>query len=253
MRRASYDADAKLFFDAIEEAGGTLTEVHKGAINNIVKGFKVNGTWPKKRAVFPMVGGTSLTHSFNLISPHLYRLAYSGSITHNASGMKFAGATNSFATITGFTDTVLGLSDVHISFWDSGPDTDANSAELGLWLSSGRIFIQSKSANQMVAAYRDYLVTPSIGTGVGLSTLDYGGGTQVNYKNGVNVGSVTRAVIGSTIGREFMLGGLSDGSTVSQAPSAKRCAYAEFGRTQTATETLNDYNLLASYQAALGR
>ena len=61
----AYDLDAQAFIDAV----GTLTTAEEVVVDNLVKGFKYNGTWSKHKAIYPMIGGTASAHKFNLKDP----------------------------------------------------------------------------------------------------------------------------------------------------------------------------------------
>lgn len=68
------------------------------AVDKLASRLRTNYLWPKYHGLWPTCGGTAFTNSFNLINPFLYRLTYTGGITHNANGMTFNGT-------TGYADT----------------------------------------------------------------------------------------------------------------------------------------------------
>ena len=58
----SYDSDAQSFFTATGITDITI----KSAINSLVLSAKSNGWWSKCYVIYPFVGGSSTTCSYNL-------------------------------------------------------------------------------------------------------------------------------------------------------------------------------------------
>ena len=87
-----YDTDAQAFIDAVT----TLTESQKIAIDNLVKGLKLNGTWNNYYAIYPFVGGTASSHKWNLKDPRnldaAYRLDFNGTLIHSSNGVQGDGS-----------------------------------------------------------------------------------------------------------------------------------------------------------------
>jgi alkaline phosphatase len=65
---ASYDTDAKAFLTASQVAD----TIQQSAINDLVLDLKSANIWTKMKAVYPIVGGTALTHKWNLKNPFRY-------------------------------------------------------------------------------------------------------------------------------------------------------------------------------------
>jgi hypothetical protein len=90
------DPDAAAFFLAT----GITNVVINAAVENLVIGLKSFGIWSKIKAMYPLVGGVSNTHKFNLKDPRdlnaAYRLAFFGGVTHNSDGITGNG-TNAYA------------------------------------------------------------------------------------------------------------------------------------------------------------
>lgn len=109
---AGYDADAEAFFTA-----ATITDTtQKDATNQLVIDLKAASIWTKMKAIYPFVGGTAITHKFNLKDPRdldaAFRITFAGTVTHNANGITGDGSTgygntnfipgnNTFCTGTG--------------------------------------------------------------------------------------------------------------------------------------------------------
>jgi hypothetical protein len=88
------DPDAYAFLNASSNLGDTTIV---SAINSLVIYLKENNFWSKIIACYPLVGGTSTKHKWNLKDPRdldaAYRISFSGTITHNSNGVQGDGST----------------------------------------------------------------------------------------------------------------------------------------------------------------
>jgi hypothetical protein len=84
----NYDTDAQSFFT---RAGITDT-TQKLAVNQLVLDAKAHGWWANCDAIYPFVGGSASTHSYNLKSSS-YQITWSGGLTHDATGVTGNGTT----------------------------------------------------------------------------------------------------------------------------------------------------------------
>jgi hypothetical protein len=82
-----FDADAIAFIDAAAITDAT----QQSALNTLVISLKTNSIWTKIKAAYPLIGGTSASHKFNLKNPldtdAAFRLTFSGGWTHDANGI----------------------------------------------------------------------------------------------------------------------------------------------------------------------
>ncbi|HTQ49259.1 MAG TPA: hypothetical protein VMJ12_01015, partial [Candidatus Acidoferrales bacterium] len=77
------DPDAQTFINA----AGLTNLTAQNAINSLVLAMKADGTWSKMDCIYPLVGGTSNTCSWNLRNTSKFRIAWTGSMTFNANGI----------------------------------------------------------------------------------------------------------------------------------------------------------------------
>lgn len=100
------DVDAELFISAYSITNETETN----ALNQFVIDLKGEGYTPNGSnlwsdifigvtggAIYPFIGGNSMSHTGNLINPGSFDLTFIGSQTHSSTGVEFSG-TNSYAT-----------------------------------------------------------------------------------------------------------------------------------------------------------
>ena len=87
----AYDPDATAFF----AAAGITDTTTKLAVNTMVLNMKSTGLWTKMRALYPFVGGTSLSNSINLKNTATFAITFNGGgWTYNSNGIKGNGSTS---------------------------------------------------------------------------------------------------------------------------------------------------------------
>lgn len=106
--RGLYDTDATVFFNAASITDAT----HKDATNALVISLKNSGVWAKMLAMYPFVGASASTHSYNLKNPSQFQITWGGTVTHNAFGI--TGSSTGFGN-TGFVQTTGGWSNINAS------------------------------------------------------------------------------------------------------------------------------------------
>ena len=105
-----FDPDAQAFITAAAITDPT----QQSAINQLVVDLKAQSLWTKLKAVYPFVGGTALSHKYNLKDPRdldaAFKLMFSGGWTHTANGAKPNG-TNGYADtfLIPTTETAMGV------------------------------------------------------------------------------------------------------------------------------------------------
>lgn len=82
------DADAQAYIDS----AGITNQSEKDAVCNFVTQLKNYSLWDKIIAAYPLAGTTSTSQKWNLKDPRdldaAYRITWSGTLTHNSSGVK---------------------------------------------------------------------------------------------------------------------------------------------------------------------
>lgn len=86
---SGYDSDAETFFTTASITNTT----QKNAWNTFVLAAKTNGYWSKLLALYPFLGGTASSHSYNAKNPATFQINWNVSITHNANGATVSGGT----------------------------------------------------------------------------------------------------------------------------------------------------------------
>ena len=86
LTSTGYDTNAQNFFDA----SGITDNAQRSAINSLVLSLKSStaSLWTKMQVIYPFVGGTSNTHSWNLKDTNAFRVAWTTTgVTHDANGI----------------------------------------------------------------------------------------------------------------------------------------------------------------------
>jgi len=127
-----FDPNANAVIEAIESTGVTLTESQKLSCNNLIKRFKSAQIWTLQKALYGILGGTANAHKWNWLNPldtnAAFRLTFSGTWTHSATGMLPSSAyANTFLTPS----THLSLNSAHLSFY-SRTNSTGNFADMGV-------------------------------------------------------------------------------------------------------------------------
>jgi hypothetical protein len=248
-----YDPNAQLFFNAITASGGTLTTTEKSAVNTLVIDLKLYGLWNKMIGLYPVVGLTNITQSFNLKTPTQYNLGFDGTWAHTANGAE--PGSNGYAT-TGIIPAVINFAvsgSVHYSMYI----TEDNAA--------GRYDIGSFSSGQDFAAISSFAGngTAYIGVGAGFLTTANGGSTKKNWLWTNSGGTSYIYRDGGLIVNGAKTIGSGSNVDISISSNNNNGNYADFGQRNwalasiglgmDATDATNYNTAVVAFQTTLGR
>jgi hypothetical protein len=256
----TYDSSALAFFNY----AGITDTTQKSAVNTLVTSLKTAGIWTKMKALYPMVGGSSTSHKFNLKDPRdmnaAFRLSFSGEWTHTATGAQPNGTgayANTFLVTRG-----QGMNNsLHLSFYSRTDVTSTgcdigggqapnyyaaiypkynNNGTVGMSISvhDGGVFVANSSSS---AAF--YLATRNNTTHVGI------------FRNSTKL-SLSASTRTNNSDMSIILGALNDGGIGTPSPTAystREQAFASIGDGLTDTEAAAFYTAIQAYQTALGR
>ena len=258
------DADALAFINAI----GTLTETQQNAIVDLVEGLKTNGTWAKYHVIYPVIGGTSSTHKFNLKDPRnvdaANRLQFFGTITHDADGMQGDGssgwANTYFNASTGFASK----DNTTFMAYINDNDAIANAAYptmMGAYTNNSYAYSMdlkvegsTKSVGFRNTGSWSGYTSPTTVKGLWTMTRNNSLDTQL-YQNTNLFRTETQSSSTGLPNQNLLLWNQNQGSdtTHSLLWSVRRMAFVAFGDGLSSTEIANDYAVIEAYQDALGR
>jgi hypothetical protein len=237
------------------------------ALNTFEAGLDANSLKTKFNAIYPMVGGTPLKHSFNFINTLNFQLSFLGGWTHSANGALPNGTANADTGINA--STVLTVNNNHLSFYSR-----SNTA-VGL-TPNFKISIGAYSAATNTRQFALYLKANGTGNAIYANTSgvinQYASGASIDSR-GWFIGNKTSNAIGAmTISKNgTSLNANTLAPTVTAYPSAnifisgnssvglpvqwddKECAMATIGTSLTSGEISTLYTLIQAFQTSLSR
>lgn len=244
--------DVQAFIDAT----GITNETTIIALNNYVNSLQDDGIWDKQQAIYPFVGGTASTCSYNLKNPTQFQITWNGSPSFSDNGVRFLGAQwgdtgfNPFgnSTLNDFSYSLycnvtaqessvdIGCRDggdrceVYLSFPNDNLIVDINNGVDN----SGRIFVSYSGGLGFITVSRNMI------------------NNMIAYKNATSLLSTSGANSGNYPNYNIFIGATNNAGTASLF-SNKRFALAAIGQKLNGTEVSN-YNIATqAFQTALGR
>jgi hypothetical protein len=253
LGRLALDADAQAFVTAANITNTTQII----AIDNLVRGLKVDGLWTKIAALYPFVGGTASSHKFNLKNPQdtdgALRLQFFGGWTHDANGITGNG-TNSYAdTFARYSSNIYDGYPIKSenNHWSTYQTTIGTIASSNGIQEPGFLFGFSTGYSTKYVGLQQYAntgLTESVAFWNGTVTSSQAGAL---YKNGTSV-FTTSAAYGISNNPTYVIGASRFNGNISGSNNA-RFAFASIGSSLTPTNAANFNTRVQAFQAALGR
>lgn len=244
------DPDAQAFLTAIGNTDPTI----ETAINDLVIDLKNYGLWTKMTAIYPMVGGTSSAHSYNLKDTTQYQIVWSGSVTHNSNGITGGGGYGDLV-ISG---TNLNHNSNHFGIYSRTNSTVAESdmGNLDNSLNGSVMSIKWSDNNTYYSNFDNALSgTASVVTDSrGLFVVNRETSTTREFlQNGANLTTAT-VTANSSYGYKFIICGRWNPNTNSaQVTSNRNYAFCCLGDGLTSSENSDLYTAVQAFQTTLGR
>jgi hypothetical protein len=253
------DADAAAFISA----AGITDPTQQSAIETLVTDLKTNSLWTKMYAIYPFVGGTSTTHKYNLKDPRdldaAFRLAFSGTVTHNSNGITPNG-TNGYANTYLTPSTTMVNNDTHISYY-CRTNSAAARIEIGVSMATSRMVMHTKwSDNNLYSDCYEFTngrvaIANSDSTGFYIQTRVSSTDHRV-FRNGSQLGSTnTTTTTGTTadITNPIFIGARNTHTSGAADYSNRNLAFASFGTSLTTGESSTLNTIISTFQTTLGR
>lgn len=271
------DVDVVDFVAAVEGDGTDLTAAEIKAVDDLVAGYKSNGTWAKYDAIYPFVGGTASAHKYNLKDPRdldaAYRLQYVATVTHDDKGATGNGT-------SGYSDTHYAnpsFNDFAMSVYVNSDASTNSDDQIEMGIYANNVIYTGSSAGS-------YLGTKRSDTSLTVQAMQ-GEGGQAGRWFPVDDGRANKYLVSSLVGTEHTLykngrglaqrvedphdaglnnfpiylnGNANTGSAPNPGPypnglSNQTLALATIGQALTLQEAEADFANVQAYQEALGR
>ena len=242
------DPDAQAFITAAAITDPT----QQAAINTLVVDLKGYNIWTKMKALYPMVGGTATSNSYNLKNTAQYQITWSGGVTHSSTGAKFGGV-NGFGNTNLNGLSVLTQDSTHLSFY-SRTQSNGTEVEIGAAAPANGSLIEIRTAGTTYfrvnssASYLTYVDADSRAFYMANRTAS----NIVNgWRNSTKVATGTTAS-SSLYNFNLFLGALNENGNAIYY-TTKECAFASIGDGLTGTEAANFYTAVQAFQTTIGR
>ena len=255
------DPDAQAFINATGISGTTAT-----AINQLVLDLKSYSLWTKMVAIYPLVGGTSSSTSYNLKNTAQYQVTWNGTITFASTGVAGNGTTG--WGNTGLNPSATGLfgSGAHLSTYartsgnaaayDIGANRYPNIAPSPEWMIA-RFTNDRYTAFGNVVPGNPYIIATSATYHTQLYTGTHDGTlTPTLYKNGTQLATSSSkgySIVNNNIALLALNKVDSGGAQIQSDFSSREYAWFSIGLSLTATEVANFSTAVTTFQTSLGR
>lgn len=246
---------AKTFFDV----AGIVEPIQKLAIEQLIYNLSNFGLWDKIIALYPMVGGTALSHSFNLKNCIDNNLTFLGGWTHSETGAKPNG-------INAYAETNLSRSSPFFNF-DGKPDNVHISYFLGTASGAGECVLgaydggfapiwmlpdNGGNGNFANGSFDNFLL-PLQSPNLALSSMIFGYTTMGFAMNNGVVTDMFRALGFGINNLTYLVGANNSGSGTQSRYTSARCQLASIGVGFTKDEALALHRITNDFQATLNR
>lgn len=249
---AALDPSAQAFITAAGITDGT----QQSAVNQLVLDLKSANIWTKMKAIYPIVGGTSSTHKWNLKDPRdldsAFRLNFTTGWTHSSNGMTPNG-TSAYANTFLTPSTALILNSTHLSYY-SRTNINTDIYTIGSFDNTNSLtmyanYLNNNYSDQYNGANGRLLTSVTRGDGFFISNRT-ASNLHNSFRNSTKLGTSTNSTsIGSLSSFNVLLAAIQP----TFIDGEKQCAFASIGDGLTDTEASNFYTAVQTYQTTLGR
>jgi len=261
FRDGGFIPEAVTFIDAVETAGGSLTDTEKVAIDLYVRDAQdnANAWWNDLLAFWPFVGSSVAAHAINLKTPGTFDITFVNTIAgdHVANGWTPNG-TNAYGRtgVIPSTDTIL--NDVALIYY-SRTNNSTSSIQIGCATVSPTQVLQARirgvDDKYLFHSYNNvgggFVVAGATDSSGGMTYSRLSATDSKAYRNGSQV-----ATIGTSGGirptHEIYLGGRNNAGTADNFDD-KQLAGAGVTNGLTAAQVLAEYTALQTLNTSLSR
>jgi hypothetical protein len=232
-------------------------------VNTYVTELKAAGLWSKFYAIYPFLGGTSSTSSYNLKDADYYQVSWAGGMTYGTLGVDFNGTTGFGDTNFDFSAISSTIENIHISFYTA--DANAGLANIPMGVGSTAADDRIRIAFDVTTNnyYSDFWSNASIVGRVLVSGLGAPGGhylaTRLSnadarvYLDGVLQASNTSTTDISDVPTDTFYIGAANVAGVASGFTTKTFGLSTIGMHLTAGEVTSFQTITDKFLTSLGR
>lgn len=254
-----FDTDTVAFINAVVTDGTSLTPIEQRAVDYLVRGFKLNGTWDKHNVIYPFVGATSGSHKYNLKDPQnsdsSYRILWSGSLVHSSLGVEFDG-NGSYGETYYVPSGSVTLNSESIIFYSNTNNTPTrtDAIEVGAYNSSTQasfLSARATSGTLIRSRFNNSVISFANTDARGLFAVSKNGDTTARlFKNG---NLLTSASIAGTLPTSTTHIGKLNLADYTNGYSNQRLTFVALSNGLSDSEMAADYTIIQGFQEMLKR
>lgn len=244
------DPDAQAFITAASITDPT----QQSAINQLVVDLKGYSIWSiPNLVIYPMVGGTNTSTSYNLRNPAQFQISWIGGVVSSNNGVQFNGM-NSYGN-TGYIPTTVGASinSFHVSLYSR---TNTNTGvDMGVQRGTTYLLNAARSSGQAYTSINSQsfeVYSNSDGTGFYLGNRQASNDSDA-WKNGVKQVNGTNTTNPSEFPNiAIFIGAFNSLGSAAQFTN-KQLAFVSMGGGMTDTQAVNFRTAVQAFNTTLGR
>lgn len=250
------DLNAKQFMYAT----GISNNQIKDAIYRLCIDLKMAGIFDKCQAIYPFVGGTATSHSFNLIDPRnldaAFRLQFFGGGTHSANGYQ-PGGVNGYANTFLIPNVTLNNLNSHMTFYSRTSAINANRMSMGsangTYSVSNHLALKWSDGNTYgsISVNSNVIFANAVSTGFYIVSRTANNSLKL-YKNNLLVGTNTTTITPIANTFQIFIGARNENTTPLSWDN-KECAFASIGLGLTDAEAATYNTIVNNFQVTLNR
>lgn len=242
-----FDPNAAAFF----AAAGITDATQKSAVNQLVLDLKSASVWSKMAALYPFVGGTSSSCSYNLSNPATFQMTWHGSLTFDSTGITSDGVFGSYGD-TGLNANTTTPNSLAFGFY-SRTSAGSNAVDCGAYPGGAsdimEIWANAFGGNGFFDNQADSgRASGATTNGAGLFLSSRQGGNNTGYRNSTAI-DTTLGVQGTLVNANFLI----CSRIGSETPSVRNFALFFISSGLTGADVTNFYNAVQTFQTTLGR
>jgi hypothetical protein len=248
-----FDSDAMAYFSRVSDAGGTLSNTEKTAVNTLVLSMKADNIWNNMLVIYPMVGGSAAACAQNLKSSGVTS-TFSAGWTFSSTGA-LPNGTSAFIDVPFIPSVSLTTSSSHLSFYsrtNSQQGYNIGAYNSGFEASESNIICRYSNGNAFFTLGSTTLTqgTNANGNGFYIATRITSSSSKL-FRNGSAL--LTSAVVSNfNTTRELYISAANANGTASDF-SDKECAFVSIGLGLDDTEAANFDASVQAFQTTLSR
>ena len=248
------------YMAAVIDNGGTWDSTGYKAIDTLVRDLKgltnpvyaTSNVWSRAGQILPFYGGIAATHALNLVDTSIYKATFSGSPTHNASGVSVNGSTQYINT--NFSSGLMTYSNNMTSIYYYVPVT-GTAYPYGVYDGGSGVIgysIDNDVTMFVIDKWKGYTTSGSGSILSKMVALDFSTTSRVDiYASSVSKYNEA-PVSGSNVG-DFWIGGMNNGGVLFAPKQLTAKYWGAFIGSLSAAEHVNYSKAITEFNTRLSR